>query len=99
MRYHGTLNDVPGFEDAVVVARTASRKLQYAKALEDVVCNPRGWNAAAWKIWGGEYGTREREGSEYEPSEETAVVDSPPDDGGWGVGQRQFNTESNVGIA
>jgi len=44
------------FERAASLARTAPRLLVDSIRVEDALANPKGWNAATWTFWGGQYG-------------------------------------------
>jgi hypothetical protein len=44
------------FERAASLARTAPRLLVDSIRVEDALAKPKGWNAATWTLWGGQYG-------------------------------------------
>ena len=66
--------------EATNIARAAPRRLLQAKALEDALCNPAGFNRTAWTEWGGRWAGPERGGPEQEV---VAQEEEANEDGGW----------------
>lgn len=44
------------FQKAASLARTAPRLLKDSLRVEDALAKHKGWNAATWALWGGQYG-------------------------------------------
>ncbi len=79
---------------ASLLTRKAPQQILNSKLVEDVLSDGRGWNRAAWTVWGGSYAGPDRGGMEKEVYDWGTSEGSNPgevnDDGGWLVepGQR-----------
>ena len=86
-------------ETTTALARKASQQILDAKKLEEVLANSRGWNRAAWSVWGGSYSGPERGGLEKETQGWGADLGQISDelefkdDGGWVVEAGELDSE------
>jgi hypothetical protein len=78
------------FENAASLARTAPRLLRDSILVEDALADYKGWNAATWALWGGQYGSAARGSLQmgvWPVDSGTVLIDNvaPRADGGWGT--------------
>jgi hypothetical protein len=92
--HHQALPDIPEFEAAVLLAKSAFAKLHDATDVESLLCNPYGWNRAMWTVHGGAYGGPERGGPEKE--NQPRLPPSLEEHGGWVVDTGMSPTASDI---
>lgn len=78
------------FEKAASLAKTAPRLLHDSIRVEDSLAKHKGWNAATWSLWGGQYGDAGRGDLQTGiwPVDSGVVADedgAQKVDGGWGT--------------